>query len=74
MSQRNSPAIGRRNFVSPLRNGRSKLHFENLEPRLCLAAELDWIMTTGVSGYETYDGIKIDQQGNMYVTTENELI
>ncbi|WP_254512620.1 PKD domain-containing protein [Anatilimnocola floriformis] len=31
-------------------------------------------MTTGAAGYETYDGIEVDQQGNMYVTTETELI
>lgn len=74
MSQRNSASFRRRNFLLPLRNGRSKLRFENLEPRLCLASELDWVMTTGVSGYETYDGIKVDPQGNMYVSTATELI
>ena len=54
---------------------RLSLRFEQLERRLCLSAELGWLLTSNLSGStDIYDDIVLDSSGNFYVSSSTEII
>ena len=55
--------------------GRNKrLRFEPLERRLCLAAELGFVLTSGESGTDVFDDVEVDNTGNIYVSSNDQLL